>query len=113
MSDQWATLAALVRWLDAANGTGDQEAAMRVLKVTEEAGEVAAALIGMAGQNPRKGVTHTAEDVAEELVDVAVTALVALHSFTPDPEAMFTTKLADIAQRVHATAQDTPDPQPP
>ena len=45
------------------------------LKLTEEAGEVAGALIGMTGQNPRKGVTHSIDDVIKELLDVIVTAL--------------------------------------
>jgi hypothetical protein len=38
----------------------------------------------MVGQNPRKGVTHTREDVAAELADVAFTALVAIESLGLD-----------------------------
>lgn len=48
-----------------------------VVKLTEEHGELAAALIGMLGQNPRKGVTHTIHDVRKELFDIALTALCA------------------------------------
>jgi len=55
---------------------------VRVLKVVEEAGEAAAAYIGMTGANPRKGVTHTLGDVESELLDVALTALVAWCGFT-------------------------------
>lgn len=51
---------------------------MRILKVQEEAGEVASAVVGATGQNPRKGVTHSWHDVMEELTDVAVTAMVAM-----------------------------------
>jgi len=51
----------------------------RVCKVSEESGEVVAALIGVTGQNPRKGVTHTWDDVEEELYDVALTALAAIE----------------------------------
>lgn len=95
----WPTLAALVAWLDTTNGQSDHETAMRLMKVTEEAGEAVAAYIGTVGQNPRKGRTHTADDVAAELCDVALTALVALHSFTDDPEAMFREHLAAVAAR--------------
>lgn len=70
-------------WIDdtPANRSRDPEAALwtRVAKVIEEAGEAVAALIGVTGQNPRKGVTHTINDVRDELLDVAVTALAAVE----------------------------------
>lgn len=53
----------------------------------------------MQGQNPRKGVTHTTTDVADELCDVIVTAAVALASLTDDPAAHLDTKLAKISSR--------------
>ncbi len=71
---------ASVRWLDEHHGNGRPQQTLRILKVTEEAGEVAQAWIGFVGQNPRKGVTHTDRDVADELADVALTALVAIES---------------------------------
>ncbi len=70
-----------VAWLDKANGRSEQELTLRVLKLAEETGEAVAAWIGVVGQNPRKGVTHTREDVAAELCDVVQTALVAMASF--------------------------------
>lgn len=60
---------------------------LRLIKVFEEAGEAAQALIGVEGQNPRKGVTHSNADVASELCDVVIAAMVAMHDYTPDPEA--------------------------
>lgn len=99
MNATFSTIAQLAAWLDASNGTGDHETAMRVMKLSEEVGEVTEAYIGMVGQNPRKGVTHTATDVADELCDVIVTALVALHRFTDDPEQHLNTKLQKIADR--------------
>lgn len=100
-----AALFALVRrstaWLDAANGRGEAEVRLRILKVMEEAGEVAQAVIGAAGQNPRKGKTHTVDDVAGELVDVAVTALVALQSLTyVDASAAVAAKVGRIGARL-------------
>jgi NTP pyrophosphatase (non-canonical NTP hydrolase) len=88
----------LNNWIDnsPANRQRDPEAALwgRVSKVMEEHGEVLeaivnaqgqavgraiAALIGATGQNPRKGVTHTLDDVRKELLDVALTALCAVE----------------------------------
>lgn len=94
-----ADLFALVRrstvWLDGTNGHDEAEVRLRILKVMEEAGEVAQAVIGMAGQNPRKGQTHSVDDVACELIDVAVTALVALHSL----------RYVDVAAAVGASVE--------
>ncbi|MGN9786622.1 MazG-like family protein [Nonomuraea sp. ZG12] len=82
----WDHLAAALAWLDAANPRTDHEISMRILKITEEAGEVASAYIGMTGQNPRKGVTHTLHDLSGELCDVLITALVALATITGDTD---------------------------
>ncbi|MFE4857307.1 MazG-like family protein [Streptomyces sp. NPDC056670] len=57
-TDQWSTIRSLVDWLDSKNGRSDAEITLRLLKITEEAGEVAQAWIGVQGQNPRKGITH-------------------------------------------------------
>ncbi len=94
----WNTARTARGWLDAANGTGDTELTCRLLKLTEEAGEVAAAWIGTLGQNPRKGVTHTREDVAAELADVVFTALVAIESLGLDARSV----VSGCAAKVHA-----------
>ena len=96
----WALVPAATRWLDAANGTDDAELSCRMLKVTEEAGEVASAWIGMHGQNPRKGVTHTKEDVAAELADVVITALVAIESLGLDARATLESTAARVQGRI-------------
>lgn len=83
-ADLWQHVTNALHWIDNANPRTDHETAMRLLKLVEEAGEAAAAYIGMTGQNPRKGVTHTREDVAGELCDVAITALVSLATITGD-----------------------------
>lgn len=86
--------------LNTVNGEGEHETAMRLMKVTEEAGEASAAYIGMTGQNPRKNITHTTADVADELCDVIIAATVALHSFTDTPAADLTAKLDTVARRM-------------
>lgn len=98
-SDQWSTIRSLVDWLDSKNGRSDAEISLRILKLTEEAGEVAQAWIGVQGQNPRKGVTHTMVDVQDELCDVIVTAAVALASLIGNPGYVLDEKLAMIAAR--------------
>jgi NTP pyrophosphatase (non-canonical NTP hydrolase) len=69
------------------------------MKLTEEAGEVTQAVIGTLGQNPRKGVTHTWDDVQAELCDVMFTAMVALATLTPDAREVFNAHLARVAGR--------------
>jgi len=93
----FADVADITAWLDNSNPTGPHEDAMRVLKLLEEAGEAAAALIGVQGQNPRKGVTHTQDDLLNELADVAITALCAMQHFTHDE----TVTRAYLAAKVH------------
>lgn len=105
--DVWADIAALTAWLDANNGTSEEELTLRILKLSEEIGEVAQAVIGMRGQNPRKGVTHSAHDLAGELSDVIVTAMVALTSLTGDPvvaKAYFASKINACLARAKETS---------
>lgn len=55
---------------------------VRIAKAGEEVGEAIAALVGWEGSNPRKGVTHTKDDVIKELLDVALTGLLATEHLT-------------------------------
>jgi len=57
----------------------------QVIKIMEEGGEVAQAWIGFTGTNPRKGVTHRAVDVADEMADVAMSALLGIVMLGFDP----------------------------
>lgn len=69
----------------------------RVAKIGEEHGEVIEALLGAIGENPRKGVTGSLDEVRKELLDVANCALGAYAHLTPgdDPVAA----LADHSNR--------------
>jgi phosphoribosyl-ATP pyrophosphohydrolase len=85
MDDVWATIEKITGQLDASSTVApDTEKLLRIMKLTEEAGEVTQAVIGTLGQNPRKGITHTWDDVQAELCDVMFTAMVALATLTPD-----------------------------
>ncbi|WP_406727794.1 MazG-like family protein [Streptomyces sp. GD-15H] len=96
----WESVDALHAWLDANRAVDGREGLLlRVLKLSEEIGEVAQAVIGATGQNPRKGITHGWEDVQAELCDVALTALVALRGLTPDAREVFARHLAGVAER--------------
>jgi NTP pyrophosphatase (non-canonical NTP hydrolase) len=115
--DLWAGIDDLWTWLEASQPLDGREGLLlRVLKLSEEVGEVAEAVIGATGQNPRKGVTHTWDDVQAELCDVVITALVALRTLTPDTQEVFTRHLARVMERslgpsavVHP--QDLPTPR--
>jgi NTP pyrophosphatase (non-canonical NTP hydrolase) len=100
MDDAWGTIEEIVRWLDDSSTLAPEtEKLLRIMKLTEEAGEVTQAVIGTLGQNPRKGVTHTWEDVQAELCDVIFTAMVALTTLTPDARETFDGHLARVASR--------------
>lgn len=60
---------------------------VRVLKLAEETGEAAQALIGMNGWNPCKGVSATPDELLDELADVMLTAAVAMAGITQDARA--------------------------
>ncbi|MFJ6194505.1 MazG-like family protein [Micromonospora sp. NPDC092111] len=96
----WNAARASRAWLDAANGTDQTELTCRILKLTEEAGEAAGAWIGVLGQNPRKGVTHSHADVAAELADVVLTALVAIESLGLDARTVVATCAAKVQSRI-------------
>ncbi|MEV4787655.1 MazG-like family protein [Streptomyces tuirus] len=96
----WSTIETLTRWLDTSRPVEGREGLLlRVLKLTEEVGEVSEAVIGATGQNPRKGVTHTWEDVQAELCDVAITALVALRTLTPEAREVFGGHVERVRER--------------
>lgn len=96
----WDTVSVLVDWLDGASRLPrESEELLRLLKLSEEVGEVSQAVIGVTGQNPRKGFTHSWEDVQHELCDVILTAMVALRTLTPDAQEFFSEHLAGVAER--------------
>jgi len=49
----WDHVAHAVAWLDAANGRGPHETALRVMKIAEEAGEALIALATVTGGTPQ------------------------------------------------------------
>lgn len=96
----WETVGRLHAWLDAQSDLPPkQDTLLRMLKLSEEVGEVAQAIIGATGQNPRKGTTHSWRDVESELCDVIITAMVALRTLTPDASEVFASHLRGIAKR--------------
>ncbi len=100
MDDAWGTIEKITGQLDERSILPpDTEKLLRIMKLTEEAGEVTQAVIGALGQNPRKGITHSWDDVQAELCDVMFTAMVALTTITPDPRKVFDEHLARVAGR--------------
>jgi NTP pyrophosphatase (non-canonical NTP hydrolase) len=101
----WNGIDALWTWIEANRPTGGQDSLLlRILKLSEEVGEVAQAVIGATGHNPRKGMSHTWDDVQGELCDVVITALVALRTLTPDTQEVFDRHLAGVMERSLGTS---------
>ncbi len=82
-------------WLDRHDGYGAPELGLRVARVAEAAGTAVGAWLGLVGQHPRTGMTHTRDEVAAELGAVVLAALVALRSLGYDPAAV-------LRERAHA-----------
>jgi NTP pyrophosphatase (non-canonical NTP hydrolase) len=81
---------------------GDVPVEIRLLKLTEEVGEVADAFLGVHGLNKRKGICRSRADLLDELADVIITAAVAMSGVTGDVgEARnhFERRLAAVAER--------------
>jgi hypothetical protein len=75
----------------------------RITKVCEEAGEVWRALSKWTGENPRKGVCGTSEDVLGELGDTAAGAIFAIQHITGDTAATWAVFSAAVA-KAHSRA---------
>jgi NTP pyrophosphatase (non-canonical NTP hydrolase) len=100
MEEAWDTISEIVQWLDSASILPpEQERLLRIMKITEEAGEATQAVIGTIGQNPRKGITHTWDDVAAELSDVILTSMIALSTLNPNARNAFAEHLTRVADR--------------
>jgi len=74
--------------------------ALRLMKLSEEVGEVMEAFIGYSGGNKRKGRNKSEMDIAHELTDVIITAMVALYDWVEDPQAYLDSKLNALRARV-------------
>ncbi|SFY50118.1 MazG-like family protein [Streptomyces sp. F-1] len=122
MTDQlpaplWPTVDELFSRMEATRVHSGQEGLLlRILKLSEEVGEVAEAVIGATGQNPRKGFSHTWDDVQAELCDVAITALMALRTLTADAPAGVRTasggRAGPAAEAVGVGPRTAPDSAP-
>lgn len=107
--DHWEVTAELAAFLDeaAAHLPARQRQVLQVLKIGEEFGEAAQALIGVTGVNPRKGTSHTWDDLTAEICDVIVTSMVTLHRLeVPDPAGVFARHLRGAAARTLAARED-------
>lgn len=92
-ADIWDTVSHLARCFNAHDDERGLDAAqqwtLQVLKIAEETGEASQAVIGARGTNPRKGDSHTWQDVHAEVADVVITGLVALARMRPNDAAPY------------------------
>ncbi|MEU2077300.1 MazG-like family protein [Streptomyces sp. NPDC013489] len=113
-NDPWdtiRTLAARFAEFDAERGLAAEEQwTLQVLKLSEEVGEAAQAVIGVRAANPRKGRSHDWEQVQEEVVDAVITGMVALTRMRPDDAPEF---FASVLARKSAAFLPRTDPPPP
>lgn len=113
----WATIDALAARFDACDaerGLRPEEShLLQVLKIGEEFGEAAQAVIGAKGANPRKGHSHSWQDVHDEVCDVVITGMVALARMRPDAAAYFAGQLARKAAVFLPDRGAPPPPQDP
>ncbi|WP_433858887.1 MazG-like family protein [Streptomyces kronopolitis] len=113
--DTWDTVSHLARRFnthDDERGLDQvQQWTLQVLKIAEETGEASQALIGVRGTNPRKGDSHTWQDVHAEVADVVITGLVTLARMRPDDaDRYFRQQLSAKAARFFPAG---PDDGPP
>ncbi|MEU1850636.1 MazG-like family protein [Streptomyces sp. NPDC019990] len=100
MKDTWTTIARLATRLEEHSALPrEQRILLQLLKIQEEAGEVAEAVIGAMGQNPRKGHSHTWDEVEAEICDVIVTGMVALMRMNPEAPDVFAQHVERIRER--------------
>jgi NTP pyrophosphatase (non-canonical NTP hydrolase) len=78
----------------------------RLIWLAAEVGEVMEAHMGMAGTIPRKGFTHTPEDLASELADVAMTALASITTLGLDPEHFMSQNQQKVGGRLNGSSMD-------
>ncbi|WMX47358.1 MazG-like family protein [Streptomyces roseicoloratus] len=106
----WHTVTLLQQWLTTHQQLPrDEEILVRVLKLSEEVGEAAQAVIGARGVNPRKGHSHGWQDVEAELCDVIITAMVALRTLTPTAPEVFARHVERVAARSLKAPRATTD----
>ncbi|MFJ9952637.1 MazG-like family protein [Kitasatospora sp. NPDC091207] len=100
MEETWMIVNSLAAKLDSHFDRSDEQRwTVQALKLQEEAGEVAEAVIGALGANPRKGYSHDWDDVRKETCDVALSALVMLARMGGDPRRFFDDHLRSVAAR--------------
>ncbi|MEU6331124.1 MazG-like family protein [Streptomyces sp. NPDC047049] len=100
MTETWQQIAHLADRLEEHSTLPrEQRILLQLLKIQEEAGEVAEAVIGAMGQNPRKGHSHTWEDVEAEVCDVIVTGMVALSRMNPEAATVFARHMEGVVAR--------------
>lgn len=106
-------LRAFSQWIDEGTTLGPEAQVWhRVSKVAEEAGEAVAALLGYTGANPRKGYTHTLDQVDAELMQTALSALGAsAHLHAGDPTySPFRRLRLQLARDMHRVGLDAVEP---
>lgn len=106
--DLFAAIPTLVAWHDAHAGRDREQLGLRVGKAMQEAGEAYDAWQGYVGNNPRKGVYASLDDVVGELADTVLAALIAIESLGAEPRHAVDLCVAKCLARVAEHPADSP-----
>lgn len=102
--DLFEIVPTLVAWHDAHARCDREQRGLRIAKAGQEAGEAMEAWFGVVGNNPRKGVSHTLDDVVDELGDTVLAALIAIASVGRDPAEVLGATVAKCLSRIGAAS---------
>lgn len=104
--EQWVKIERVAEHYAQFHDTPRQMLSAQLHQLTSELGEVADAFIGCTGANRRKGFTHTDEDLANELGDLAMTAVMTLFFCADDPELVIDDTLRKFIARLEKEEAD-------
>ncbi len=108
MNEHWKTINYLAEDLSSYSSLPiEQQWLVQAVKLQEECGEVAEAVVGALGESPRKGFSHTWDDVRSEACDVIITGMVLLARMGGDPECFFRDHLRTVTARTTEKKEDT------
>ena len=99
MNPSWERVGVLRRWIDENATATEDPRVLRILKISEELGEVSEAVHAATGANPRKPMGQW-DAVHRELADVIVTAMVALVTCTPYASDVLDRRLDELIRRL-------------
>jgi hypothetical protein len=97
----WGQIGDIKLWVDKQSPAPNalQALGLRLLKITEELGEVSLAYSCVMGSAPRKGKSQTEGHLAQALCDAILAGQVALATLVDNRSAVFSQRLSAVHER--------------